>query len=526
MATEAGSFSLDHRSARHSKMGNAIRQRVFAQYNQENSHRARVGSPRPGIQADHFSTKGKQKAVSIQTEGESINQHIERSYYLNELNINEDAVLEAGTLPALVEWLTTENTESIDLRFRDVFLTTYPMFTSAATVVNLLVARYEMKRPYEKCELELNHWEDNQVQLVQIQVLAVLRCWVQDYHLLDSEPGEVSRICAFLSNIRGPEKTQSLAQSVLRIIDSKGWEKMPANLSLPLTSERPTSPDSLPCIVGFGVNELASQLTIMESEHYLRISSHDLIASVKESYPNSGLGIKSWPRSAGGLQKYARFNRSLTKAVICMVLEAETVAKRRNIVIHLINVTKELWTLRSFSSLHSIVLGLTSSKLKDLVSTWYTIADEKAWLDKILRLARGSSNKGAYHAEHMRAISDGTPCLPVIDNYLPSLKLLLSGREPEIDLLAQASTSTTTTSSPINFSRRRDIAEACHTGLQFQARKHIGMKENLGLRTWIERQLTLAAAASEGWYKERSKELKQSEGTHASIRYGLESAGF
>ena len=51
------------------------------------------------------------------------------------------------------------------------------------------------------------------------RVLIVLKSWIQDHHMLDSEPEEVPRIREFLSYIKSPEKHEKTAKSILGMME-------------------------------------------------------------------------------------------------------------------------------------------------------------------------------------------------------------------------------------------------------------------------------------------------------------------
>lgn len=191
--------------------------------------------------------------------------YLEPSYQPYELKFNSERVVEAGTLEALVEWLTTPRDRElmvshireflpltnlrtlgvnpIGIEFRDVFLSTYRSFTDANTLMNLLASRYEMTEPPNLGPAEFEDWKKRKLRPVQMQcvylshyytqsstymssfvttrVLTVLKSWMQDHHMLDAEPEEVPRIREFLTYIKTPEKHEQNAKFMLTLMEKE-----------------------------------------------------------------------------------------------------------------------------------------------------------------------------------------------------------------------------------------------------------------------------------------------------------------
>lgn len=76
---------------------------------------------------------------------------------------------------------------------------------------------------------------------------------------------------------------------------------------------------------------------------YAKISSNELIMIAKEK-DRSGQDVRN-------LQRYSMFNRKLSKATKYIILTTDPVAKRREVLLHLIRVVEVRQTLVSFSHL-------------------------------------------------------------------------------------------------------------------------------------------------------------------------------
>jgi hypothetical protein len=95
-----------------------------------------------------------------------------------------------------------------------------------------------------------------------------------------------------------------------------------------LLRRRSTKPDAL----GFDAADIAAQLTLIQYEMYAKISSNELITAANE-------GDSARP-DVRNLQRYSVFNRSLAKAIKYIILTTEPVAKRREVLLHLIRVVE------------------------------------------------------------------------------------------------------------------------------------------------------------------------------------------
>ena len=99
---------------------------------------------------------------------------------------DEDGKLRFATLDALVERITTER--YADASFNKDFVTTYNLFTDAATLLGLLTARYQQK---------------GQADGTRLRVLIFLTTWVSMLWSSSTPPALVAALHAFLAAIDG-----------------------------------------------------------------------------------------------------------------------------------------------------------------------------------------------------------------------------------------------------------------------------------------------------------------------------------
>lgn len=88
-------------------------------------------------------------------------------YAEDELVMNPDGSVKAGSLPALVERLTFH--EMMDATFNATFLMTYRSFATPEQVIDLLRARYNLAPPEDLSEDELKDWQDRKQKPVKLR---------------------------------------------------------------------------------------------------------------------------------------------------------------------------------------------------------------------------------------------------------------------------------------------------------------------------------------------------------------------
>ncbi len=128
---------------------------------------------------------------------------LKHRYAEEEIKLDFDGTVKAGTLPALVEHLVVDSLREIRFSalqlsvsnrfvagasqqetFRRAFLVTFRTFATATEVFDLLVAQFELDAPPDLSEEEFKRWKREKLRPTQKRVLTVLTM---------SEPGLRSR---------------------------------------------------------------------------------------------------------------------------------------------------------------------------------------------------------------------------------------------------------------------------------------------------------------------------------------------
>lgn len=158
-------------------------------------------------------------------------------YGEDELQLEADGSVSAGTLRALVERLTVDfqskwEFDGIDMipdpchaepaletRYRQVFLTTFKSFATAEEVFNLLLAQYNISHPTALNLKELEQWKEKKLKPTRRRVLAVLHVWTEEYGLLQDDAYLARRLVDFVSSITSPPQLANIAREVLKSLE-------------------------------------------------------------------------------------------------------------------------------------------------------------------------------------------------------------------------------------------------------------------------------------------------------------------
>ncbi|KAI5120791.1 hypothetical protein M0805_002418 [Coniferiporia weirii] len=473
--------------------------------------------------------------------------YLKPSYSSDEIKLEYDGSVRAGTLSALVERLTVDPLKMArEKMYRDAFLTTFITFTTAREFFDLLIERFEMDYPPSLTQEESNEWREKKLRPVQKRVLTILSMWLENHGLLQDDPHIAPRMKDFLSSIVSPPTLALSARLLLQSLD-----KMATAAAHPLppipTPPKRRKPNRLlkNDLLRIDPVDLASQLTLYEHRLYAKIRPRECLRWAKTQ---AGENVAN-------LAAFCATHDRVAAWVKAGVLANEGLGKRADTVDFWIKVAEKCRALNNFSSMSAIVAALSSTVITRLHLTWAHVK-RGSHLEIFTRLNEPSGNFSAYRAA-LQAV-DG-PCIPFIGVFLTDIAHIQdqlkdivtfplspyacsaspssasspkSIASPASNFSPPASSSHSTGPPPtgpplINFVKRQKWTDAVSAVVRFQG-KVPAIVENAPLMTFVSEQLTLSAEKLKDpmtfWV--RSQELQQSEVAHADIRRGLEAAGF
>jgi son of sevenless len=163
---------------------------------------------------------------------------LKHRYAEEEIKLDFDGTVKAGTLPALVEHLVVDSLREIRFSapqlsvsnrfiagasqqeiFRRAFLVTFRTFATATEVFDLLVAQFELDVPPNLSEEEFKRWKREKLRPTQKRVLTVLTMWLEEYDLLNQDPEVAPKLQDFLRVIVTPPALALTAKHMLKSLE-------------------------------------------------------------------------------------------------------------------------------------------------------------------------------------------------------------------------------------------------------------------------------------------------------------------
>ncbi|KAI9444951.1 ras GEF [Lactarius indigo] len=429
-----------------------------------------------------------------------------------EIKLEFDGTVKAGTLPALVERLVVDPLRvSQQEMFRRAFLVTFRTFATSTEVFDLLVGQYELEVPQNLTEEEFDLWRREKLRPTQKRVLTVLTMWLEEYDLLNQDPEVAPKLQDFLSLIISPSSLALTAKHMLKSLERLTFAEpvAPETITMPLKKWKKVRKGDTQELVRMDPMELAQHLSLFESTLYRNIRAQEcfLWSKTKE-----GDTIKN-------IQAFCATHDRLADWVKCSILEVDALGKRANVVDFWIRVAEKCRFLNNFSSMSSIVAALSSVLISRLHFTWLNSSRESS-LEPLRKVIHPASNYG-YYRGILEAIEG--PCVPFVG---PFLKNIVYAQEQHADnVVVQSGTRPDRQFTLIHFVKRQKWYEITLQMLRFQAKPYL-IPEIPEMTNFITSQMTRAVDKGERWYWQRSDELQRAELVHADIKKGLEAAGF
>lgn len=296
--------------------------------------------------------------------------------------------IKAGTLEKLVEYLTPPSIESCeaDPGFFLAFLCTYKSFSTTAQVADLLLKRFE----YCQNNMCGNTVEQDSCKGIMKRICSVITVWFDKYPDDFDEPPmypTLSGINIFTENrlhLSGMEDLHNSSQDLLDKLSVSPFE-----YDAPYKFKFCSCPTIVGCtcemsicsatfehqqslnMTKFSAELIAEQLTLADSELFLKVSARECLAHFwSKRDPSKGSMSQSIKLTVD------QFN-AVSLKVISTILSARnkqtnrfSVSARTKVIEKWIEVALELRELKNFSSLKAIVSSLQSSAIYRLAKTW------------------------------------------------------------------------------------------------------------------------------------------------------------
>ncbi|KAJ4294527.1 Ras guanine nucleotide exchange factor bud5 [Kalmusia sp. IMI 367209] len=355
-------------------------------------------------------------------------EHLLETTYAHELVYNKDGQISGGSLPALVEQLTTHDSTP-DTSFVTAFYLTFRLFTTPVELAQCLISRFDLIGDSQTVGIP-----------VRLRVYNIFKGWLESHWIVDTDSVALGIIFSFATGkLRAalPAAGKRLAELtskatevragalVPRLASSLGKTGISGSVFIPADNTAP-SPNitrsqlnalkawkegKTQCsFLDFDPLEMARQFTIIESKLFCSIQPEELLAL-------------EWTKKTGSkavnVRAMSTLSNDLANLVADTILQLED-AKRRAVAIkQWIKVAVKCLELNNYDSLMAIICSLNSSMVLRLKRTWELVsAKTKARLDELKTITDVGRN---YAVLRQRLHDHVAPCIPFVGIYLTDL---------------------------------------------------------------------------------------------------------
>ncbi|PHH64793.1 hypothetical protein CDD81_3859 [Ophiocordyceps australis] len=350
---------------------------------------------------------------------------LERTY-AHELLFNKESQVTGGSLPALVERLTTHESTP-DATFVSAFYLTFRLFCTPVKLTEALVDRFDYVG-------ESPHMAGP----VRLRVYNAFKGWLESHWRDETDRAALPLIMSFAEEKLGvvlPSAGRRLVELarrvsgdgplVPRLVSSMGKtntaiaQYVPADSPLPQPAISRSQLHLLsgfragtaaPTVVDFEPLELARQLTLKQMAIFCAILPEELLAS-------------QWMKKGGvdapHVKAMSTLSTDLSNLVADTILEHAEVKKRALVIKHWIKVAHQCHELHNYDGLMAIICSLNSSTISRLRKTWDAVSPRRK---ETLRLLQQVVEPSQNHKVLRTRLHDHVPpCLPFLGMYLTDL---------------------------------------------------------------------------------------------------------
>lgn len=420
--------------------------------------------------------------------------------YAHELMFNKEGQVTGGSLPALVERLTTHESTP-DAMFVSAFYLTFRLFCTPRKLAEALIDRFDYvgEAPHMANPVRLrvynvmkgwleSHWRES----TDHDALATIRHFA-GFKLSPLLPSAGKRLLELAERV---SSTQGLL--VPRLVSSMGKTStsisqfVPAETPLPNTAlsksqqhllQNWKSGGTLPSVTDFEPLEIARQLTLKQMTVFCSISPVELLGS-------------QWMKKGGSdspnVKAMSAFSTDLSNLVADNILHYPDVKKRAAVIKQWIKIAHQCLQLNNYDGLMAIICSLNSSIISRLRKTWELVSPKRREMLKSLQLIVEPSNNNKV----LRARLQGhvPPCLPFLGMFLTDLTFVDIGNPATKQLPGSGSEDQGLT--VVNFDKHTRTAKIIGELQRFQIPYRL--TEVVDLQDWIQAQILQLREAEQG----------------------------
>jgi hypothetical protein len=448
-------------------------------------------------------------------------EHLLETSYAHELIYNKEGQISGGSLPALVEQLTTHESTP-DAVFVTTFYLTFRLFTTPVELAQCLIDRFDYVGDTSTVGVP-----------VRLRVYNVFKGWLESHWSSESDAAALGTIFTFATGkLRAslPPAGKRLAELTSKVTEVRAGALVPRLVSsigktgvanavfTPADSNVPASILSksqlnvlrghkegrAQCsILDFDPLELARQFTIIESKLFCSIQAEELLALEWTKKSDS---------KAINVKAMSTLSTDLANLVADTILHLEDAKKRAAVIKQWVKIAAKCLELNNYDSLMAIICSLNSSMVNRLKRTWELVsAKTKGRLDELKTITDVGRN---YAVLRQRLQNHIAPCIPFVGIYLTDLTFIDVGNGTTRQLPGESGQDTV---SVINFDKHMKTAKIIGQLQSFQVPyRLVAIPE---MQDWMESQIQrvrLSDQANMQSYYRRSLILEPREPHHST----------
>ncbi|TQS37863.1 hypothetical protein Golomagni_01649 [Golovinomyces magnicellulatus] len=355
--------------------------------------------------------------------------------YAHELLINKDGAITGGTLPALVERLTI-NDSTPDSLFVSTFYLTFRSFVTPEDFASTLIDRFE----YAKEDL-------NNSSPVRLRVYNVMKGWLESHWRESTDRSALDIIENFARTTLSealPAAGQRILELTAKASEQNRQSITPSTVSLSSKTDSRQSLSSKSSMPNPAINKTAMSLLKgwkMGGNH-LSILDIDPLEMARQLslkwmkafcaiLPEELLGAE-WTKCSGtnspNIKTMVLLATDLSNFVADTVLQYEEAKKRANVLKHWIKIAQKCLEFNNYDTLIAIICGVNSSTIIRLKKTWESVSQRRKDLLKSLSAVVEPSKN--YAGLRRRLHDHVPPCIPFLGMFLTDLTFVDAGNSP------------------------------------------------------------------------------------------------
>ncbi|KAK3722763.1 Ras guanine nucleotide exchange factor bud5 [Vermiconidia calcicola] len=447
-------------------------------------------SPDPALLTS-FGSLASLRSTATTEEDSALESQLLQKTYANELTLNKDGQVSGGSLPALVEQLTTHD-NAPDPQFVVAFFITFRSFTTPRELSQALIHRFDYVGDSKAVGTP-----------VRLRIYNVFKQWLETCWNVDADKDALGDIRYFALHKLKPvlpqagERLVELTRKVTAAYSTgaltsplvSGVGKMSMSIG-PQAGNGGSDPepsitrsqlatlrnDATSCnIVDFDPLEVARQLTLLASTTFCKIQPEELL-NLEWTAKNTS--------KARNVRNMCILNTDLAHVVGDTTLGPDDAKKRALVVKHWSKIATRCLEMNNYESLMAIMCSLNSSVVQRLKRTWEVVSKKtKARLDELSSIVDFSRNHTSLRRRLEKPVA---PCLPFLGIYLTDLTFVDAGNPKTRELSGTASDSGEPIS-VINFDKHMRVAKIIGHLQKFQV--PYKLQEIPEMQSWLQTNL-------------------------------------